>query len=120
MKKLILIVLFLLPCIGMSQGEAAWWFFGENAVADFNNGTPVSNQTGSLNTIEGCSSISDACGNLQFYSDGTTVWNRTGAVMANGTGLLGDSSAAQSAIIVPDLTNSEIYFIFTVDDFGGT
>jgi gliding motility-associated-like protein len=115
MKKLILLVFFLLPFVGMGQGEAAWWFFGEFATADFNNGAPQSNILGSLDTDEGCSSISDACGNLQFYSDGTTVWNRTGAVMLNGTGLLGNSSAAQSAIIVPDLISTNNYYIFTVD-----
>jgi gliding motility-associated-like protein len=115
MKKIVLIALFLLPCIGFSQGEAAWWFFGQNASVDFNNGVPQSNVLGSLDTDEGCSSISDACGNLQFYSDGTTVWNRSGSIMLNGTGLLGNSSAAQSAIIVPDLIATNLYYIFTVD-----
>jgi gliding motility-associated-like protein len=115
MKKIIILAFFLLPLIGFSQGEAAWWFFGDQASLDFNNGAPQSNILGSLDTDEGCSSISDACGNLQFYSDGTTVWNRTGNILLNGTGLLGNSSAAQSAIIVPDLIASNLYYIFTVD-----
>ncbi|MGB5981468.1 MAG: T9SS type B sorting domain-containing protein [Nonlabens sp.] len=120
MKKNILLYLLLIPAISLAQGEAAWWFFGDNAAVDFSSGNPVSNITGSLSTAEGCSSISDACGELLFYSDGQTVWNRTGAVMQNGTGLLGDNSAAQSAIIVPDLITTNLYYIFTVTDFGGS
>ena len=120
MKKLYPLLFFIvLPVISLAQGEAAWWFFGENATADFNAGAPVSTQTGSLDTIEGCSSISDSCGNLLFYSDGSTVWNSTGSIMDNGTGLLGNSSAAQSGIIVPDLVTTNLYYIFTVPASGG-
>lgn len=113
MKRLILL-LFLLPCLALAQGEANWWFFGHNAGLNFNSGSPVPNADGQLFTFEGCSAISDACGNLEFYSDGTTVWDRNHNVMPNGTGLDGNPSAAQSAIVIPDLGNPDVYFIFTV------
>ncbi len=114
-----LLFFILLPALNWAQGEAANWFFGTNAVIDFNTAPPRSNRSGALDTAEGCSSISDSCGNLLFYSDGTTVWNRFDNVMVNGTGLFGNSSAAQSAVIVPDLdpTNS-FYYIFTVGEFS--
>ncbi len=39
--------------------------------------------------------------------------------MENGTGLFGDDSATQSAIIVPSPANDGIYYIFTVGALGG-
>src|SRR5690606_37545383 len=69
---------------------------------------------GQLNTIEGCSSISDENGNLLFYTDGITVYNRLHVIMSNGFGLLGDPSSSQSAIVVPKPNDPDIYYIFTV------
>ncbi len=98
-----------------SQQEANNWYFGRNAGISFNTGNPVALTNGQLNTLEGCSSISDESGNLLFYSDGTTVWNRNNNIMPNGTGLLGNNSSSQSALIVPNPTISNIYYLFTVD-----
>ncbi|KAG1654404.1 hypothetical protein GQR58_025041 [Nymphon striatum] len=52
-----------------------------------------------------------------FYSipDGIKVFNKNHAVVQNGTGLYGDSSSTQSAIIVPKPDNLDVYYIFTVD-----
>ncbi len=36
--------------------------------------------------------------------------------MQNGTGLFGDASSSQSAIIVPKPDDENIYYIFTVDN----
>lgn len=97
-----------------SQKEAANWFFGEFAGLDFNSGVPIG-QTGMLETREGCASISDRKGNLLFYTDGSTVFDRNHNVMPNGTELLGNNSSTQSAIIVPKPESKSIYYIFTVD-----
>ena len=40
--------------------------------------------------------------------------------MPNGTGLKGDDSSTQSAIIIPQPGSSSIYYIFTVDARAGT
>lgn len=101
---------------GISQNEANIWYFGENAGLDFNSGSPVALLDGQLNTLEGCSTISDTNGDLLFYSDGVTVWNKNHQVMLNGTGLNGHPSSTQSALIVPNLDNVNIYYIFTVDE----
>jgi hypothetical protein len=37
---------------------------------------------------EGCATISNSSGQLLFYTDGITVYNRNHQVMPNGTGLL--------------------------------
>ena len=119
MKKLLLFLILLTPLSMYSQGEASWWFFGQNASLDFNSGAPLPGPTGSLNTFEGCSTISDECGNLLMYSDGTTVWDRNGNAMPNGTGLSGNSSSAQSAIIIPDLGSTVRYFVITISSGAG-
>ncbi len=113
MNKFLLSITFCFSLsIAFSQGEADWWYFGANAGLHFNpNPTPVTG--GQLNTIEGVASISDAAGNLLFYTDGTTVYTKTHTVMANGTGLMGDPSSTQSAIIVQMPGNNKLYYIFT-------
>lgn len=119
MKKLLFLTFLFVPILTFAQLEAAWWFFGTNASVDFNSGAPVAAPAGSLDTDEGCSAISDSCGNLQMYSDGETIWDANGVPMPNGQNLSGFSSSSQSAIIIPDLGNSSRYFVITVDvSFG--
>ena len=101
-----------------AQNEGNFWYFGANAGLDFNSGAPVAVIDGQLNTSEGCASISDNNGDLLFYTDGMTVYDRNHAVMPNGMGLLGNISSTQSAIIVQKPSSNNIYYIFTVD--GGT
>ncbi|MFC4720894.1 T9SS type B sorting domain-containing protein [Geojedonia litorea] len=119
MKKTILLSLFLC-CFSLcfSQNEASNWYFGENAGLTFNlNANSIAVQSnGQLNTREGCASISDSSGNLLFYTDGTSVWNRNHLVMNNGFGLYGDASSTQSAIIVPKPEDPNIFYVFTVDN----
>jgi gliding motility-associated-like protein len=119
-KKLIIILVSAISCHYLhAQGEANIWYFGENAGLDFNSGTPLPLLDGQLNTIEGCASISDNLGNLLFYTDGITVWNKNHQVMLNGTGLNGDISSSNSAIIIPKPLSSNIFYIFTVDAVAG-
>ncbi|MBI9041293.1 T9SS type B sorting domain-containing protein [Lutibacter sp.] len=113
MKKLVFLYLLFCSINIFSQGEANFWYFGKNAGINFNSGTPVP-ITGKLNTNEGCSSFSDKNGNLLFYSDGITVWNRNNNSMPNGVNLKGDPSSTQSAIIVPHPGKTNIYYLFTV------
>ncbi len=119
MKKALLFLLVTFAIAPLwSQGEAAYWYFGKNAGVYFD---PVTRQpsvltNGSLNTFEGCSTISDENGNLQFYSDGVTVWDRNHNIMPNGTNLKGDESSTQSGLIVPHPTIPTIYYLFTVDE----
>ncbi len=92
------------------------WYFGRNAGLDFNGGAPVALTDGQIDTYEGCATIADQNGQLLFYTDGITVWNRNHRVMPNGNGLNGDPSATQSGIIVPYPGNQNLYYIFTIDD----
>lgn len=96
-----------------SQKQANFWYFGYGAGLNFNSGVPVAVTDGQVYTTEGCSTVSDANGNLLFYTDGTTVYNKLHAIMANGNGLTGNSTSNQSAIIVPKPCSQTIYYIFT-------
>ncbi|WP_051200076.1 T9SS type B sorting domain-containing protein [Flavobacterium subsaxonicum] len=123
MKKITILVLLLLFCLkAFAQKEANNWYFGINAGIHFMEDGSVQNLGGSqMQTNEGCSSMSDVDGNLLFYSDGRNVWDRNHVLMPNanygaGTGLLGDPSSTQSCIIIPNKTNPNLYYIFTVDE----
>lgn len=98
----------------VAQNESAKWYFGGMAGLDF-MGPPTILTNGVMSPWEGCASISDAAGNLLFYTDGISVWNKNHVVMANGTGLMGNSSSTQSGVIVKRPGSTTIYYVFTVD-----
>lgn len=117
MRKIIFIVLYLLLINNQlfAQHEADFWYFGNNAGIDFSSGNPEPLINGQLKNYEGCAVISDSVGNLLFYTNGITVWNKQHLIMQNGDGLFGDSSSTQSAIVIPKPKSDSIFYIFTTD-----
>lgn len=101
------------------QNELTNWYFGTNAGLSFASGSPMPLTNGALVTTEGCASVSDQFGNILFYTDGITIWNRNHAVMTNGNALMGDASSTQSAIIVKQPNTSNLFFVFTADNDAG-
>ncbi len=69
-------------------------------------------------SFEASSIICDNNGNLLFYTNGDTVWNRNHVMMVNGFDLAGGvhSSATQGAIIIPKPCSNNLYYIFTVTE----
>ena len=121
MKKTITLFLLFIGLHSYSQKQANIWYFGQNAGIDFNFTPPKALLDGELSTLEGCSTFSDANGNLLFYSDGITVWDKNHDIMTYtdgslGNNLLGDPSAAQSGMIIPKPLSDSIYYLFTVTD----
>jgi hypothetical protein len=114
-----LIFLLFAVLLTEAQNEGNNWYFGAKAGLDFSTNPPTAVSNGLLDTEEGCASISDAGGNLLFYTDGDTVWDKTHNMMMNGFGLHGHPSSTQSAIIVKQPGNANIYYIFTVFAVGG-
>jgi gliding motility-associated-like protein len=118
--KLKLFLILLTTTLATGQQEASVWYFGQNAGVKFDAvGNVTALTDGQLDTSEGCASIADTNGNLLFYTDGVTVWNKNHAVMPNGTGLMGDYSSTQSATIVPLPGSINLYYVFTLDAFVG-
>lgn len=69
---------------------------------------------------EGTSSVADAFGNLLFYTDGETIWDKTNQVMANGNALFGSTITTQSALIVKKPGSTSIYYVFTLGPQGNS
>ena len=104
----------LLPLHATAQHEGDNWVFGWNAGLRFKPGGAFSYFSGSQNTREGISCISDKnTGDLLFYTDGIQVWDRNHNTMPNGNGLWGNYSAAQSGVIIPKPGSDTRYYIFT-------
>lgn len=110
------IALLTIACVdaqSQTPRNAANWYFGDKAGLTFRNGLGEPISDGQLQTNEGSASTSDpVTGELLFYTDGVTVWNRIHEVMLNGSGLNGDASTSQSAIIVPVPGSASMYYIF--------
>jgi len=122
-SKVLFLFIWLLAISLSAQEEASFWYFGQNAGLKFeaSTGSVTAITDGQLSTLEGCTSISDASGNLLFYSDGRTVWTANHNPMPNGnyfagTGLLGDPSSTSSGLIVPKPEDDTQFYIFTVDE----
>jgi gliding motility-associated-like protein len=120
MKKIIIFLFVLLSQLIFSQGEASNWYFGGQAGIKFNpNGIVSALTDGQLVTDEGCATISDASGQLLFYTDGVTVYDRNHQIMPNGINLFGNSSSTQSATIIQKPGSVNLFYVITVDDYLG-
>lgn len=114
MKHKLLFILLLNTTLTFSQQEASVWYFGENAGIKFHtDGSVTPLVDGQLKTFEGCATLSDTNGNLMFYTDGVTVYNKNHQVMLNGTGLKGHASSTQSATIIQKPGSSNLFYLFT-------
>ena len=110
----LVLVLFLtigLNCFG--QGEFNNWHLGQKTGIAFTASGPQPLLQSAMEAGEGVASVSDASGNLLFYSNGVKVWNRNHQVMPNGAGIMGDVSSSQAALIIP-IPNTNRYYLFTV------
>ncbi len=117
-RYLALVFLFVITGTTVAQNETMNWCFGLNAGLSFTSNPPTSFTNSSMNTLEGCASISSATGGLLFYTDGVSIWNRTHALMANGSGLTGNSSSTQSGVIVKQPGSASVYYVFSVPAAG--
>lgn len=122
MKKSTLLFVFILIALSsFSQKKRAnIWIFGTNAGLDFSTGTPVASGGNAISSPEASAVMCDTSGNLLFYTDASTVWNKNNVTMPNGTGLNGDISTTQGAVIVPQPGNDSLYYLFTLDETGNS
>ena len=119
--KFILKILLLFSLTAQAQlGKEAWhWQFGNKCSLDFSSGVPIVG-TSAINTVEGSASVSDPnTGQLLFYTDGTTAWNKNNQQMAYGIGMIGGyGTSTQAALIVPKPGSSTIYYLISADQGG--
>ncbi len=109
--QLVTVVSFAQP-INNPEIKRTWnWYFGVGAGLDFSAGAPIAITGGQSASEFSCSSISNASGNLLFYTDGTNVWNKNNQVMPNGISLNGGTNGR--VLIVAQPLNDSIYYVFT-------
>jgi gliding motility-associated-like protein len=113
----VLIFLFLVGNINAQQYDIV--YFGDKAGLNFSTNPPAVLTNSQMIAPEGCSTISDGNGNLLFYTNGQTVWNKNHTIMSNGTGLSGGASSMET-LILPKPGSTTLYYIFTVDEVGGS
>lgn len=107
------------PGLVQAQRPNDIWYFGQQAGLRFDStGTPSPLNDGKMSTYEGCAVATTSRGELLFYTNGETVWNRAHRPMPNGTKLMGAGSSTQSALIVPDPGSGNIFYVFTVAPQG--
>ncbi|HYG18434.1 MAG TPA: PKD domain-containing protein, partial [Ohtaekwangia sp.] len=106
---------------GIQDQRANIWYFGQNAGLDFNPlpddpVQPISNPV--MDAPEGTATISDRNGQVIFFTDGNTVWDRAFTPIASGIG--GDPGATQSSLIIPVPGDETLFYIFTTQEIYGT
>ena len=104
-------------CNGLSNNNTKNWYFGNQAAMVFESDGPVALTNSAMNQVEGVATMSDSNGNLLFYTDGITIYNRNHQIMSNGSGLLSNSSNTQAAFVVPFPGNPDQYFVITPNPY---
>ncbi len=119
----LLALLCLVPLRTIAQGSFcqnvnANWYFGEEAGVNFGSTPPTALTNGQIDhPFNPSASISDDSGNLLFYTDGQTVYNKNHVPMANGNGTLhGSGFTPQDVMIVPKPGDPFRYYIFYLDN----
>ena len=112
-------VMLFLFCTYISEAQIVpkIWYFGRNAGIDFNSNPPKPITSGNHSIQEGGVTITDENGDVLFYVDENTVYNRINLPMKNGAGFIGNTgSSAQSPIAIQVPGNKNQVYIFYVAD----
>lgn len=104
-------------CSYITPKQADNWYFHFNAGMRFTDTGPVVNNLpdNHLPGGNGSAVISDINGNLLLYTDGMKVWNKDHVQINYGPNLNGDLGSIQPALIVPNPSVEQMYYIFTTD-----
>lgn len=123
--KILCIICGFLPTLSFAQGENNNWHFGFGMGINFNV-LPLAVQQSQINVIESSAAVSDAQGQLLFYTMGCKIWDRNGVEMPNATGLLGNGplyngaprgSGFRSTQIIKHPGNPNQYYVISGDAY---
>jgi hypothetical protein len=97
------------------------WYFGDGSGLDFNpdptdSTAPTPRPLAAPHTQNipaGTNTISDQTGQVLFFTDGQSVWDLNGNLMANGGSIGGDNTASQSVLAVPVPEEQTLFYLFT-------
>ncbi len=114
LRNLVLTACFA-PMVACAQIEYSNWYFGFGCGMHFDGpATPVFQGGSPIQAAEGTATMSDATGNLLYYTDALAVYNANHALMLNGAGLWGGNSATQSSLCVRKPGSASLHYVFTV------
>ncbi len=119
MKIYYVLLIMILPILAAAQQEGDVWVFGTGSGIDFSTGTPVSFSS-SCTGAEGTASVSTSDGELLFYSNGKSVWNKEHDLMPGGASLMASdpSSTSQASAIVPVPGSDNLFYVFSLEALG--
>lgn len=125
--KLLLLILFcctIFPNLpAKAQKEANNWYFGLGAGLSFNSNPPQPLSNGQTDGLHGFASMSDANGNLLFYTNGESwvwpfqkkgIYDRRHQKMPNSGNLASSTGQSHTPLIVPWPGQPQKYFYFHV------
>ncbi len=119
------IVLFwigFMPVQIFAQSSNSIWIFGKGCGLNFNSAKPTLFNINKNVDLSNSAVLTDEKGDLQFFTDGDTVWNASLTPMANGKNLIpdtGDPEIDQTQrgafpIIVPKSLSSNQYYLISL------
>jgi len=110
----LLMILFLVKGV-FAQGEWNNWYFGLKAGLNFQSNPPAVLLDAGLGSQGGMAVISDSLGQLLFYSNGYSIYNRNHTLMLNGGNLLVVSGAfLHTVYAAPFIEDKNLYYVFTI------
>jgi len=103
-----------------SQKNADNWLFGDFGLK-FQDDTVVIQKNYAVHKDRSIGIISDQNGNLLFYCDGFSVWNKNHELMPNGDNITDpdNSNSIQISMVIPKPNSGTLYYIFTADPWNG-
>jgi len=96
------------------RASQRYWAFGNSAGIDF--GVSGNSRTAIKvpgTTVEGSTVVTDTTGQMLFWSNGSTLFDRNNSPMPNGSGLKINSSATQTVAAFPSIEHPGVYFVVT-------
>jgi hypothetical protein len=97
------------------------WYFQDYGL-DFNQSPPTLLTEVAFHQNRAMGIASDTNGNLLFYTDNFTVFNRDHEKMANGKNLLDPAqsfSSLQNSVVVPKPGSETLFYVFMTDPWNG-
>ncbi|HXS36033.1 MAG TPA: gliding motility-associated C-terminal domain-containing protein [Flavipsychrobacter sp.] len=107
---------------GWNLKENSIWPCIMDSALDFTSGSPVKIKSGiqvywctGTTDMVSYASVCDPGGNMLFYTDGDSIWNKNNQVMPNGFIQSATSGSSQGLLIVPVLSNPNQYYLFSFE-----
>ncbi|RYD76942.1 MAG: hypothetical protein EOP53_13810, partial [Sphingobacteriales bacterium] len=118
MRNLFLTLFLSISSLSISSAQSTqgkeWnnWYFASGAIT-FNTTTPTVLDDSKMFSWDNSATISDFYGNLLFYTNGDTIWNRKHDVIGANSGRMRvHSSCWAGSIILKQPGNNNLYYVF--------